>query len=603
MINDIKKIISILTNKERNQLIYLSIVQFFSGIMDMFGVISIIPFLAAVSNEKFLNENLYVGKIKESFHLSNEETIIYFALLSVILLTLNQAVKVFSGWYGSYVNENIWSSLHRKSFKFFLEQPYDYHIKTNSNQILEKLNIRVNAAVAGVVGPTFLINGYLFTCAFLFLMLFIANPAVTISLLIFTGLFYLLVFSLLKKKIENYGEFAPKYSAKTFKLVDQALRSIKDIKMKNNNRYYRDQVDKLRKEFVRNQINKNFFGIFPRSLLETFSYAFAFGIAIYLVKTNAIFSSTFILLGVYAFSMQKIFPAAQGIYHQLSQIKFFKPSLDIIYEELLESTKISEDEVIEDLESKKFIFSNQIEFNNVEFKYHSSKEKVLTIKQAEIKRGSFIGITGKTGAGKTTFIDLLLGLLNPELGQILIDGKELNEKSTNAWRSQIGYVPQFSFMADDTVINNIALGIKEIDLEQIKKVCKVAKIDDFIENSLPSKYETIIGENGIRLSGGQRQRISLARALYKNPNIIVLDEATNSLDAITEKDILNSLLENYKNVTIIMIAHRLSVLERCNNIFLLDKGKILDSGTYDSLLEKNPTFKEMSESSTNKEKL
>jgi len=603
MINDIKKIISILTNKERNQLIYLSIVQFFSGIMDMFGVISIIPFLAAVSNEKFLNENLYVGKIKESFHLSNEETIIYFALLSVILLTLNQAVKVFSGWYGSYVNENIWSSLHRKSFKFFLEQPYDYHIKTNSNQILEKLNIRVNAAVAGVVGPTFLIIGYLFTCAFLFLMLFIANPAVTISLLIFTGLFYLLVFSLLKKKIENYGEFAPKYSAKTFKLVDQALRSIKDIKMKNNNRYYRDQVDLLRKEFVRNQINKNFFGIFPRSLLETFSYAFAFGIAIYLVKTNAIFSSTFILLGVYAFSMQKIFPAAQGIYHQLSQIKFFKPSLDIIYEELLESTKISEDEVIEDLESKKFIFSNQIEFNNVEFKYHSSKEKVLTIKQAEIKRGSFIGITGKTGAGKTTFIDLLLGLLNPELGQILIDGKELNEKSTNAWRSQIGYVPQFSFMADDTVINNIALGIKEIDLEQIKKVCKVAKIDDFIENSLPSKYETIIGENGIRLSGGQRQRISLARALYKNPNIIVLDEATNSLDAITEKDILNSLLENYKNVTIIMIAHRLSVLERCNNIFLLDKGKILDSGTYDSLLEKNPTFKEMSESSTNKEKL
>ena len=157
MINDIKKIISILTNKERNQLIYLSIVQFFSGIMDMFGVISIIPFLAAVSNEKFLNENLYVGKIKESFHLSNEETIIYFALLSVILLTLNQAVKVFSGWYGSYVNENIWSSLHRKSFKFFLEQPYDYHIKTNSNQLLEKLQVQTNAVVSGVVTPSFLI--------------------------------------------------------------------------------------------------------------------------------------------------------------------------------------------------------------------------------------------------------------------------------------------------------------------------------------------------------------------------------------------------------------------------------------------------------------
>ena len=176
--NDIKKIIKILTNKERNQLIYLSLTQFLSGIMDLFGVISIIPFLAAVSNQKFLNENIYVIKLKDTFNLNNEETIIYFALLSIFLLTLNQAIKVFSGWYSSYVNENIWSSLHRKSFRYFLEQPYEYHINTNSNQILEKLNIRVNAAVVGVVGPTFSIIGYSFTCFFLFLMLFIANPAV-----------------------------------------------------------------------------------------------------------------------------------------------------------------------------------------------------------------------------------------------------------------------------------------------------------------------------------------------------------------------------------------------------------------------------------------
>jgi len=595
MINDLKRIIRILTNKERNQLIYLSLTQFFSGVMDLVGVVSIIPFLSVVSNKEILNKNIYALKIKEVFSLNNEEMIIYFALLSILLLTLNQAVKVFSKWYEKYVTENIWSSLHKQSFKFFLEQPYEYHINTNSNQILEKLNVRFNAAVAGVISPTFSIIGNLFTCIFLFLMLLIANPMVTGSLFIFTGLFYLLVFSLFKKKIEKYGEFAPKYSAKTFKLVDQALRSIKDIKMKNNNKYYRDQVDLLRKEYIRNQINNNFFGIFPKFLLETFAYAFAFGIAIYLVKTNAIFSSTFILLGLYAFSMQKIFPAAQGIYHQIALIKFYKPSLDIIYDELLESTKGSEDEVIEDLESEKFPFLNQIKFNNVEFKYRSSKEKVLTIKQAEIKRGSFIGITGKTGAGKTTFIDLLLGLLYPQSGQILIDGKKLNGNFKKAWRSQIGYVPQFSFMADDTIINNIALGLKKIDLEQIKKVCKIAKIDDFIENSLPLKYDTLIGENGVRLSGGQRQRISIARALYKNPSIIVLDEATNSLDAITEKNILNSLLNN-KNITIIMIAHRLSVLEKCNNIFLLDKGKILDNDNYHSLLEKNLTFKEMSES-------
>ena len=197
--------------------------------MDLIGVVSIVPFLAVVSNKEILNKNIYALKIKEVFSLNNEEMTIYFALLSILLLTLNQAVKVFSKWYEKYVTENIWSSLHKQSFKFFLEQPYEYHINTNSNQILEKLNVRFNAAVAGVISPTFSIIGNLFTCIFLFLMLFIANPMVTGSLLIFTGLFYLLVFSLFKKKIEKYGEFAPKYSAKTFKLVDQALRSIKDI--------------------------------------------------------------------------------------------------------------------------------------------------------------------------------------------------------------------------------------------------------------------------------------------------------------------------------------------------------------------------------------
>ena len=189
MTNDLKRVIRILTSKERNQLIYLSIAQFFSGIMDLIGVVSIVPFLTVVSNKEILNTNIYVLKIKEVFGLNNEEIIIYFALSSILLLALNQAAKVFSGWYGSYVSENIWSSLHRKSFKFFLAQPYAYHINTNSNQILEKLNIRVNAAVAGVIGPTFLIIGYFFTCIFLFSMLFIANPVVTTSLVIFTGLF------------------------------------------------------------------------------------------------------------------------------------------------------------------------------------------------------------------------------------------------------------------------------------------------------------------------------------------------------------------------------------------------------------------------------
>lgn len=603
MIAELKKVNKILTIKERKKLIYLTILKFFSGIMDMFGVVSIIPFLAAVSSEKFINENIYVLQIREFFNLNRDEIIIYFAIFSLLLLVLNQLMKVFSGWYETYVSQNIWSSLYNKAFKFYLDQPYKYHIKTNSNQILERLNVRVNAAVAGVVSPIFAIVGHFFTCSLLFILLLVANPSVTFIIIIFTGLFFFIIYFLLRKKIEEYGKFAPEYSEKTFKLTDQALRSIKDIKMKDNAIYYRNLVSSLMKQFVHNYIRLNFFSIFPRSLLELFTYSFAFGIAIYFVRFGENFSNTFILLGIYAFSFQKIIPAAQGIYTQISQIKFYKPSLDIIYDELLQSTKNFDEKIIIEEKYKKFLFSDKIIFNNVEFKYAGSKEKTLSIENLEIKQGNFVGITGQTGAGKTTFIDLLLGLLHSTSGKILVDSIELNEDFVNAWRSKIGYVPQFSFMADDTVTNNIALGQNKIDLKQVKKVCKIAKIDDFIENSLPLKYETIIGENGVRLSGGQRQRISLARALYKNPNLIVLDEATNSLDSITEKNVLISLLDTYKNVTIIMIAHRLSVLEKCDKIFLLEKGKLLDSGTHDSLLRKNLTFKEMNESTINKEKL
>ena len=593
MIKELKRVTHLLTNKERYQLIYLIILQFFSGIMDVFGVVSIVPFLAVVSNKKILNENIYVIKIKEAFNLNNEEIIIYFALSSVFILAFNQAIKVFSGWCGAYVSENIWSSLHRKSFKFFLDQPYSYHINTNSNKILEKLNIRVNAAVAGVITPIFTIIGYFFTSMFLFILLIIVNPVVTSTLIIFTGLFYFLIFSILRKKIENYGKFAPEYSAKTFKLTDQALRSIKDIKMKNNSKYYRNSVSLLRQELVRNQINKHFFSIFPRSLLETFSYTFAFGIAIYLIKIDAVFSNTFILLGVYVFSLQKILPATQGIYHQVAEIKYYKPSLDVIYDELFQATNSFKKKFELNNKKNQFTFSNQIELNNVQFKYPSSKNKVLDIKYIDIKEGNFVGITGQTGSGKTTFIDLVLGLLNPTSGNILIDKKDLNENFGNMWRSKIGYVPQFSFMADDTVKNNIALGQSEINTKKIKEVCKIANIADFIEKHLPLKYDTLIGENGVRLSGGQRQRLSIARSLYKDPDIIVLDEATNSLDAITEKNIVESLLNNYKNKTIIMIAHRLPVLKRCNKIFLFHEGKIIDSGTYDFLFKNNLMFKEM----------
>tara|TARA_Y100000590_G_scaffold18275_1_gene21757 strand:+ start:19529 stop:21343 length:1815 start_codon:yes stop_codon:yes gene_type:complete len=591
----ITKIWKVLNLREKNQLIKLSILKVFVGIMDMVGVASIAPFIAVVSNQKILNENKIILKIKDTLNYENNELIIFFAVASLLLIIVNQFVRILGNWYGTYVSHNIWWSLNRQMFTYFINRPYNFHIQTNSNQLLEKLQVQTNAAVSGVVTPTFQIFGHIFTCIFLFMLLMIADPKVTSILLISVGLFYSIIFFKLKEKISTYGSFNPKYSQKTFKLVDQAYKSIKDIKIKDNAKFYVNIFEPLAKKYANNQVKINLIANLPRFFLEIFAYTFAFSIIIYFIKDTKNFSSIVILIGMYAFSLQKILPAIQGIYQQITAIKYFKPSFEKIYNDLCSATEEFKKSKSFPVNDKKINFSKKIEFKNVLFQYPNSKKEVLNIENLEIKAGTFLGITGTTGSGKTTLIDLLLGLLEPTSGRILIDGINLNQNIIKKWQSNVGYVPQFSFMADDTIKNNIALGTNEteINLNKIKNAANIAELSNFVEKELQLKYETIIGEDGIRLSGGQRQRISIARAFYNEQDVIVFDEATNSLDNVTEKTIIETILKDKKNKTIIMITHRLSSLQNCDEILFLENGFIEDKGSYENLIGKNTKFRNL----------
>lgn len=590
-----KKIWQILNSTEKKMLIKMSILKVFVGILDMAGVASIAPFIAVISSEKILNENQIILKIKNTLNYDNTEIIVFFAVLSLFLISINQIFRILSKWYDTYVSHNIWWSLNRQMFSYFINEPYSFHIQTNSNALLEKLQVQTNAAVSGVVTPLFQILGHLITCIFLFSLLVIADPKVTFVLIVSVSLFYLLIFYKLRKKISTYGSYNPKYSQKTFKLVDQAYKSIKDIKIKNNANFYINIFEPLAKKYANNQVKINLISNLPRFFLEIFAYTFAFTLIIYFIKNSADFSSIIILIGVYAFALQKILPAVQGIYQQLTAIKYFKPSFDKVFEDLKLATNKFNKEKVNTLKKEKIFFSKNIEFKKILFKYPSSKKIVLDIKNLKIKSGIFLGITGQTGSGKTTFVDLLLGLLEPISGEILVDNISLKKYLIKSWQSKVAYVPQFSFMADDTIKNNIALGKteSEIDFEKIKKSSEAAFLSNFIEKDLQFKYDTIIGEDGVRLSGGQRQRISIARALYDDKSIIVFDEATNSLDSVTENLIIENLLKNKENKTIIMITHRLSSLQKCDEILFLENGSVVDRGSYKDLIDENVKFKNL----------
>jgi len=549
---------------------------------------------------------LIILQIKENFAINNNEVIILFAILSASLIIFNQFFRMFGTWFTEYVCNIVWLNIHSNLFQYYVNQPFSYHIETNSNSLLEKIQIRASAAVLGIINPFYQILGHFFVLIFLSLALVIANPLIALFVLIITSTFYILFFWKIKKRLILYGKFSPEFYNKTFKLVKQAFRSIKDIKIKQNGNYYTNIFDPLAKKYAYNQVKVNFLSSMPRNVIEIFAYLIGFSLVIYfIISESQKFGDIAVIIGIYAITLQKLLPAIQGAFQSIAKFKFYKPSFDIIYDDLVASQKSSEKSEIKNIinSNQKKIFDDKIVFKNIKFKYPNSHNEVLNIENLELNKGTFLGITGKSGSGKSTFIDLLTGLLSPTKGNIFLDGKKIDSNLKEKLQTCIGYVPQFSFIADDTIKNNITLGLKSesVDFERVKKVAEIANISAFIEKELPLGYETIIGEDGVKLSGGQRQRISIARALYAHPQILILDEATNSLDSLTENQIIKSIAEFKKIKTIIMVTHRVQTLRACDEILFFDGGKLEDRGDYAKLTQTNSKFKDMETKSMRKE--
>ena len=299
------------------------------------------------------------------------------------------------------------------------------------------------------------------------------------------------------------------------------------------------------------------------------------------------------LIAVYAFAGYRLMPSLQNIYGSMTQLRFISPALNALHSELDQSVKQNssnknDNEILNT--------NNSICLKNIDYSYPNSDKKALNNINLKIVAGTTVGVVGLTGSGKTTLVDIILGLLKPDRGFIEVDGIKIDERNIKSWQKEIGYVPQQIYLSDDTVASNIAFGIdkKDIDKRKVEQVAKIACLHDFVTNELNKNYETEIGERGLRLSGGQRQRIGIARALYSDPKILILDEATSALDNFTEEEVMNAISNlNYKKMTIIKIAHRLQTIKKANNILFFEKGKFVDSGNYNELAEKSIGFKKI----------
>ena len=303
---------------------------------------------------------------------------------------------------------------------------------------------------------------------------------------------------------------------------------------------------------------------------------------IYLIHKTGSFNNSIPIVSLFIFAGYRLIPAIQAIYVSLTRITYIKPSLNRLYDDMknLKSHEFTNN-------SNTLLLNKEIVLKNINYKYPSNSQKTLKNLNLFISAKTKVGFIGTSGSGKTTTVDIILGLLELQNGSLEIDGQLITNKNLRSWQNSIGYVPQNIHLIDDTIAANIALGIesKKINFNAIERASRVANLYEFVMNELPKKFQTKIGENGVRLSGGQRQRIGIARALYRNPQILVLDEATSALDDKTEKEVMDAINNLNKKITVIIVAHRLSTIETCNNIFVFEKGEIINSGKYENLKE------------------
>jgi ABC-type bacteriocin/lantibiotic exporter with double-glycine peptidase domain len=361
---------------------------------------------------------------------------------------------------------------------------------------------------------------------------------------------------------------------KRFKIISETIGGIKDLKILGRESAYLNSFDKPSENFSSCQATSQTLSQVPQYIVEVVAFGSLLVMSMYTIVSNEADLGTMLpILGLYALGALKLKPSLQQIYSAVSSLRFGKPALEIILKDLKQK---SEQEISISNDFERLSFKNEIKLKNITFMYPSKEVSALKDISIEIKANSTIGIIGTTGAGKSTLVDIILGLLTPTSGDIVVDGNVLDSANIRQWQNTIGYVPQSIFLADDTIASNIAFGVdkEHVDMAQVKSVSQMAQVHEFV-SELEKGYDTIIGERGVRLSGGQRQRLGIARALYHNPELLVLDEATSALDNQTEAEVMKAINNMSGRKTIIMIAHRLSTVEKCDKVIKLQKGQII----------------------------
>ncbi len=588
----------LLDAQDRWQAWLVVVIVVVTALFDTLGTVSIMPFLAVLANPDLISKNRTLASVHDALGFTGSENFLMFlGLASFALLIVSAIVRSLGQFLVNRFTQMRTYRIGERLLETYLRQPYAFFLNRHSGDIGKQLLSDIDVLVAQIYQPAANLIAQAVLLSVLMVLLVVVNPLVAlIGLLVLAGS-YGTLYLLIRSFLSRAGQTRSASIQERFRTVSEALGGIKIVKLVGRESYYHKRFAVASRESGRLQAITTSVSLVPRYAVE----ALAFGGIILLTLALMVkyrdheagaLSQVLPLLGFYTFAGYRILPTMQGIYQALSQLRFGSAVLDTITIDLANSDALPR---LPMTPAVPIPFTREIEIRQLGFTYPNAQAAALTDLSLTIPIGSTLGIVGSTGSGKTTLVDLFLGLLTPGHGAVVVDGIAVTPSTVRAWQADLGYVPQDIFLSDASVTKNIALGLpqEEIDILRVRQAARMAQILDFVETQMPEGFETKVGERGVRLSGGQRQRIGIARALYNNPGIIIFDEATSALDTLTEQEVVKAINGLAGTKTILIIAHRISTVQNCDQILVLEQGRMVGLGQYDDLYRNNAAFRRL----------
>ena len=601
--NTFRKVVALLSHVERRRGLVLLALVTFMGLFEALSIASVMPFLSVLGNPGVIETNPWLATAYDT--LGFESTHSFVVALGVGAF----ALVVFSALYRAMthylMNRYIEMRRHTIGWRLlgrYLRQPYAFFLNRHSGEMAKNVLSEVDQFVNNFLRPATQLVSFSAVALAIVVLLVIVDPLLAAVVTLLFVVVYAGVYGGIRGLLQRIGRERVQANQSRFTTAGECLGGIKDVKLLARENAYLARYEGPSSRFSRHQATTQTLSELPVFAVEAIAFGGIILLTLFMIGGEGSMQSNPLggllpVLGLYAFAALRLKPAAQHIYRAIAQMRAGDATLNVLYRDLVLENNQALPTPLRPAEP--LTPQAMIRLRDVHYHYPNAVDNALESIDVTIPVGSSLGIVGTTGAGKTTLVDVLLGLLRPTRGDIQVDETVVDDDRLRAWQSALGYVPQDIFLTDASVSENIAFGLPadEIDLAQVERCARMAQLHEFVVNEMPEGYDTIVGERGVRLSGGQRQRIGIARALYHDPEVLVFDEATSALDTVTERAVMESIDALHHQKTIILIAHRLTTVEHCDQVLLLDHGQIRAQGTYEALRDGDEAFRRMAASS------